>query len=241
MSTITEEKTIETGLKQRWLIRDVFYILLAYVIVIVLVTYIENQILGLSLDKNENPCIYFINIVIEAMVLMLLPIFVAGKYYDAEFEDLGLTLQHFIRNIFIGLIAGALLLALATAVEPLVTAFLGKSHDDLYVRLLKKSKGEVVFFILAFSAVFLAPLSEEVFNRGFTYTILRKRYGKFIGLIFSSLFFVVLHFDIWNAIYLFIVSIGLTLLFDRTQSLVPGITAHALINLTVVIGIMIDK
>lgn len=171
---------------------------------------------------------------------MLLPIFVAGKYYDAEFEDLGITARHFIRNIFIGLIVGALLVAIASALEPTITHFLGKDHDELIVRMLKRSKGSLVFFILTFSAVFLAPLSEEVFNRGFTYTILRKRYGKFIGVILSSLFFVVLHFDIWNAVYLFVMSIGLTLLFERTKSLVPGITAHALINLSAIIGILMQ-
>ena len=210
-------------------------------IVLVLVTYVENQILGLSLDKNENPCIFLLNIVIQAVVLMLLPIFVAGKYYDAEFEDLGLTVQHFIRNIFIGVIVGVLLVAVVSVIEPAVTSILGKSHDDLVVRMLKKSKGTIIFFILTFSAVFLAPISEEIFSRGFTYTIFKKRFGKIIGLILSSLLFVALHFDIWNAVYLLIISIGLTLLFDRTQSLVPGITAHSLINLSSVIGIMMSN
>ena len=169
---------------------------------------------------------------------MLLPIFVAGKYYDAEFEDLGITARHFIRNIFIGLLVGALLVAIISALEPAVALFLGKDHDQLIVRMLRKSKGGAVFFILAFSSVFLAPLSEEVFNRGFTYTILSKRYGKVFGIILSSIFFVVLHFDIWHAVYLFVMSIGLTLLFERTESLVPGITAHALINLSTIIAIL---
>ena len=207
-------------------------------IVLVLVTYVENQILGLSLDKNESPCVFLFNRIVQALVLLLLPIFVAGKYYDAEFEDLGITSHHFIRNIFIGLLVGVLMVAIISALEPAVAHFLGKDHDQLVVRMLRKSKGSVVFFILTFSAVLLAPLSEEVFNRGFTYTIIRKRFGKVIGLILSSLFFVALHFDIWNAAYLFIMSIGLTLLFERTKSLVPGITAHALINLTTVISII---
>lgn len=206
-------------------------------IVLVLVTYVENQILGLSLDKNESPCVFLFNRTVQALVLLLLPIFVAGKYYDAEFEDLGLTSHHFIRNIFIGLLVGALLIAIISA----IAYFLGKDHDQIVVRMLRKSKDSVVFFILSFSAIFLAPLSEEVFNRGFTYTIIRKRFGKVIGVILSSLFFVALHFDIWNAAYLFIMSIGLTLLFERTKSLVPGITAHALINLTTVISIMMTK
>jgi membrane protease YdiL (CAAX protease family) len=206
-----------------------------------LITYVENQILGLSLDKNKSPCIFLFNSTIQALVLLLLPIFVAGKYYDAEFEDLGITAHHVIRNIFIGLLAGALLISIISALQPAIAQFLGGDHDQLAVRMLRKSKSSVVFFIMTFSAVFLAPLSEEVFNRGFTYTIIRKRYGKVIGVILSSLFFVALHFDIWNAVYLFIMSIGLTLLFERTKSLVPGITAHALVNLTTVIGIIMSK
>jgi uncharacterized protein len=207
------------------------------VAVIVLITYVENQILGLSV----NPVVFLLNLIIQAAVLMLLPIYVAGNYYDAEFEDLGLTIQHFIRNVFIGVIVGLLLVAVVSAIEYTVTSMLGKSHDQFYVRMLKKSKDSIAFDILAFSAVFLAPISEEVFNRGFAYTIIKKRFGKIVGIIFSSLLFVALHFDIWNALYLFIMSIGLTLLFDRTKSLVPGITAHALINLSTVAIIMMSN
>jgi membrane protease YdiL (CAAX protease family) len=212
-------------------------------IVLVLATYVENQILGLSLKKNENPCIFLLNTFIQALVLMLLPIYVAGKYYDAEFEDLGITVQHFIRNVIIGVIAGLFFVAVVSAIEAAITSILGKSHDQLFVRLLMKSKDTdtLVFIILAFSAVFLAPISEKVFNRGFAYAIIKKRYGKIASLILSSIFFVALHFDIWNALYLFIVSIGLTLLFERTKSLVPGITAHALINLSTVIVIMMSN
>ncbi len=206
----------------------------------VLIGYIENQILGLSLDRNESPCIFLLNKVIQAAVLMLLPIFVAGNYYDAEFEDLGLTVQHFIRNILIGVMVGLLLVAVVSAIEPVISSILGKNHDDFHVRMLKKTKGTLPFLIMAFSAVFLAPLSEEIFARGFTYTIIKKRFGRIIGIIFSSIFFVSLHLDIWNAVYLFIIGIGLTILFDRTKSLVPGITAHALINLATVLGIMME-
>jgi membrane protease YdiL (CAAX protease family) len=227
-------------MKQTWLLRDIFYVLLAYAIVAVLISYIENQILGLTLGRNMSPCVFIINRVMFAAVFTIVPMFIVARYYEAVPADIGLTLQGFRRNIVLGIVVGLLLLGIISLADQGITSLFGDGRDSLRVKMLKESKDTFNYIVLSFSAVILAPISEEIFCRGFTYTILKKRFGKIVGVVVSSLLFAGLHFDIWNAFYLFIMGVGLTLLFEKTNSLVPGIIAHTAINLSTVCLILVS-
>lgn len=226
--------------KQLWPVRDVFSVLLAYPVAMVLLAYVENEILGFKIGSNASPGIYWLNHSIYAAIFSLLPIMVISRYYNASPADIGLTLKSFKKNVVIGLVGGLSILVIVSLAHHGITYLLGESHDDAHVRMLKMSKDSIRFFVGSFSTVLLAPLSEEIFCRGFAYTIFKKNYGKIAGVILSSLLFAGLHLDIWNAPYFFILGIGFALLFERTNSLVPGITAHTVINLSTVCLIMLE-
>ena len=224
--------------KQLWPVSDIFSVLLAYPVAMVLLAYVENQILGFKIGSHAPPGIYWLNHIIYAAIFSLLPIIVVSRYYNATPEDIGLTLKSFKKNIVVGFVAGLIVLVVVSLTHHGITYLLGESHDDSHVQMLKMSKDPMRFFVGSFSMVLLAPLSEEIFCRGFAYTIFKKHYGKIAGVLLSSLLFAGLHLDIWNAPYFFIMGIGFALLFERTKSLVPGITAHTVINLSTVCLIM---
>jgi len=205
----------------------------------VLLAYVENEILGFKIGSNASPVIYWLNHSIYAAIFSLLPIMVVSHYYNATPEDIGLTFKSFKKNVIIGLVAGLIVLAVVSLAHHGITYLLGESHDDSHVQMLKMSKDPIRFFVGSFSMVLLAPLSEEIFYRGFAYTIFKKHYGKVVGVILSSFLYAGLHLDIWNAPLFFIMGIGFALLFERTGSLVPGITAHTVINLSTVCLIMV--
>ena len=93
--------------------------------------------------------------------------------------------------------------------------------------------------VMAFiSLVILPPLAEELLMRGFLYTSFRKRLNVVTSILLTSAIFASAHLPeggaagpLWiGAIDTFILSLILCYMREKTGSLWPGITAHALKN-----------
>ena len=78
--------------------------------------------------------------------------------------------------------------------------------------------------------VFLAPLAEEAFFRGFVYPGLARRWGVWGGAAGSSLIFAASHGSVGLLVPAFVSGIVLVWVNRRTGSLWPGILAHAVQN-----------
>jgi len=83
--------------------------------------------------------------------------------------------------------------------------------------------------------VLLAPFAEELFFRGFLFRALRSRFSLWPSAILSSVIFGAVHFQ--GVSYLLIipglaiVGLGLALLYERRQSVLATMAAHASFNL----------
>ncbi len=75
-----------------------------------------------------------------------------------------------------------------------------------------------------------APIAEELIIRGYLLKILRRKYSSGVALIFSSLFFAILHFDFVNTLFYFILGLLLGYVFIKLHSLLYCILLHFLIN-----------
>jgi membrane protease YdiL (CAAX protease family) len=84
--------------------------------------------------------------------------------------------------------------------------------------------------------VIAAPIGEETFFRGFLYRGLRRRFSVWPAVLISSAAFALIHGAPILILALFPVGIGLALIYERRQSLVASIAAHAVFNL---IGIVV--
>lgn len=78
----------------------------------------------------------------------------------------------------------------------------------------------------------LAPLSEELYFRGFVYPVFRRLCGVFPAVLISACFFAALHFDPLRFLPLALGGVGLALLCEKTGSLIPSIAAHSAWNIT---------
>jgi membrane protease YdiL (CAAX protease family) len=87
---------------------------------------------------------------------------------------------------------------------------------------------DAVWVIL--SAAVLAPLVEEVFFRGFVFTGFRQKYGWIRALLISSGVFAVAHLDPASLIPTFLLGCVLAYVYQRSNSIWPGILLHFLIN-----------
>ncbi len=83
--------------------------------------------------------------------------------------------------------------------------------------------------------VFIAPITEESVFRGLLYPAVRdaaggRRRGFWVGVIVVSALFAAIHANLAAALPLLGLALVLTIVFEYTNSLVPGMVAHALFN-----------
>jgi len=80
------------------------------------------------------------------------------------------------------------------------------------------------------TAVFVAPLFEELMFRGMVFPCLVKHVGLAKGTVLASLLFAAMHFHLPSLLPLFLLSAMLCLAYWRTGSLWVGIGMHAIFN-----------
>lgn len=91
-------------------------------------------------------------------------------------------------------------------------------------------------WLLAFLAVVVAPVVEEIFFRGFVFAGFYNRYGYQKAAILSSLIFALGHLQVLAILPLFILGYIFAYLYHRSGSIVPAIILHFLVNLFAVVG-----
>jgi membrane protease YdiL (CAAX protease family) len=151
------------------------------------------------------------------------------KRRKSSFKDLGFRAfkASDISWVILGAVIyyGALIMALSLA--NLIPGFdLGETQTIGYLSANGWQK------ILAFiGLVAIPPLAEEMLFRGFLYRGLARRWPKYIAAIISSLLFAVVHFQ-WNVgVDVFVLSMVMILLYEKTKNLWVCVALHGLKNL----------
>lgn len=89
--------------------------------------------------------------------------------------------------------------------------------------------GSTLWIELLGSAI-VTPVLEELLHRGVVFGRLRRRMDMWPAVIVSALVFAVLHFNIVQFIYAFILGIVFALFVEKTGKLYPAIIAHIVAN-----------
>jgi len=216
-----------------WRIRDVFYVLLLYFGVVTLFKFCEAMLFGKEVlqDINLLPAFMLLGDIIDAITLTALPIFFITKFYKLNLIEIGITFVRFRRNLWLGLVVGIALLVVVSIFNAGIKLILGEIPMHPYIEKLKLAHNVWDYLAIFISILILSPIPEEVFLRGFAYTLLKKRCGKGTAVIVSSLIFAAAHLNFHWAAQIMIIGIGLALLFESTKSLVSVTIAHSLFNL----------
>jgi membrane protease YdiL (CAAX protease family) len=113
-------------------------------------------------------------------------------------------------------------------VHNLVLQLLGiDTQGDSITELFRALENPLPFI---FSAVILAPLTEEIFFRGFLYSGLRQRYGWVKSMLLSSAVFAVFHLQLVALIPTFLLGCVLAFTYERARSIWPGVILHLMVN-----------
>ncbi len=130
-----------------------------------------------------------------------------------------------------GLAAGALLVFLTRG----WTLALARWAPLLHERLLAEEQRQLQFLegpwpLLVVAALFVAPVTEELFFRGFVFGGLRSRLDFPLASALSALIFALVHLMPVSSPPLFLVGLATATLYERNRSLAPALTAHVTYN-----------
>lgn len=84
--------------------------------------------------------------------------------------------------------------------------------------------------LLAFMAVFVAPVFEEIVFRGFLYPVFKRYAGAVLAAVMASILFSIVHVYLPAILAFFVLAICLTIAYERTGSIVVPIVMHMIFN-----------
>ncbi|WP_406676704.1 CPBP family intramembrane glutamic endopeptidase [Moorella sp. ACPs] len=152
------------------------------------------------------------------------------KKNGLSLEAVGLKAAVLPRAIAVGLGGGLALFLLLVIVGSLLQLFLPDQAPQPFTELIINARQPRDLVIPLFLGAFVAPVSEELYFRGFLFPALKNRYGFAWGLVGSALIFAFLHLDLVRFLPLALGGIGLAYLYERTGNILTAIVAHATWN-----------
>lgn len=108
--------------------------------------------------------------------------------------------------------------------------WLGTESTQDAVKILRESKDVTGVAMMAFSAVVVAPLAEELIFRGYLYPVAKRFAGPWVGAVFVSLVFAAGHGNVPLMLPLFLLAMIMTWAYERTGSLWSAIGIHFCFN-----------
>ncbi len=135
------------------------------------------------------------------------------------------------RETLISGVVGGLIIASLMAVSSLVLAYLPWSiNPQAASEQLKSLKTWQEVWPIMVAVTIMAPLSEEIFFRGYCLPLFTTKWGSTTGSLAGALFFALMHFDPWRLLPLTLAGWLLNRLFRKTSSLWAPIVAHSIWN-----------
>jgi membrane protease YdiL (CAAX protease family) len=98
---------------------------------------------------------------------------------------------------------------------------------------------EILLFLL--QAVFISPLIEELFFRGFLFTFLKRFTATWAALILSAGVFAFAHENLGSVVQLWLLGIVLGLAYENTGSLLLPIAVHGCFNFITALSLLMEK
>jgi len=221
-----------------WGLRQVFDLFLVLLVVEAAFLAAEAFLLPVGPARPDGDVLLMANSLFRDVLVGGFIVWLVSRRYGVPPSEIGLTRADLAKNVRRGFVA---YLAIVPPLVVLITAVLAVANMFSYepppqpvVEIyLRQNTSVTVFFFTVFVAV-VGPFLEEVFFRGFAYKALRTRFGVRAGALLSAAVFAVLHANLVALVPIFALGLFLAYLYERTGSLVPGITAHMTHNLLMV-------
>jgi uncharacterized protein len=176
----------------------------------------------------SNPYSFFLLVLVGDLALVGFVYILLVSRGVSSWSDMGLTGGNKASAVVHGIFYGALFILVSGAIGILLQ-LLGVSSNQASQYPLQQAgtAGRVTIWL---AGVVLAPVSEEIFFRGYVFRAMSARKGFIRGLVFSSCLFALVHLDVASFLPLAAGAVVLAIGYRRTGSLWTSIVAHALNN-----------
>jgi len=181
-----------------------------------------------------------LNIILNLLLILAIPVIYSYKNFVLDFFGKNFISSKVIQSgifygfvaIFVNLIIGSLLFYLYSVLN------LNPTQQQV-VQLIENTDSInpiLVYFGIAISA----PLAEELFFRGIVYRTFAKKISLRNGILFTSILFSLLHFDLFYIPQIFLISIVFSLAYNETGSILTPIIAHLISNSLFIIPFLLS-
>ncbi len=183
----------------------------------------------------------------NAIFLVLIPV-LTGPGFKPGLERLGLSGPHIQYQVVTGLRMAWLISPYIYMIN-LIANLVFEHRTHAVMKMLDGGLNSATIVLSAVSAVVLAPVVEEMLFRGLLLgalirksSVVQARHRAWLvrlSNVACSLFFAILHFSAWPAPFgIFFLSLALGKLYISTGRLWPCVVAHAVFNLTGILGMI---
>ena len=138
-----------------------------------------------------------------------------------------IPIKEYFNILILGIGITILLLFLSSILTKLIPSYNEVANQ------LATSRGSALQLIITIA---LIPIYEEIFYRGIIFEYLRKNFNIIVAIVVQALVFGVMHLNLVQGIYTFILGIVLALIYMYSESILGNITVHIIFNL---LGILI--
>lgn len=212
---------------------------------VILIYFIMTQVVGIigvqllaktgwyDIQGNQQHAIQQLLVHWELIGFSLMLIIIFLVYSKELINDPKLSIK-LSRNSFIWILVGIILVFLAQ----MVGSVLDKSVFQLNTQSVNTSStvaAATISPVALISIVLLAPLVEEFVFRYAAINILARKFKQTWGILISSFFFSIMHFDFPFIFGYFLIGLILAVVYVRTNRLIVSFFVHASMNLIVVI------
>lgn len=220
-------------LKSMWGWKEILY-LFVFVFIIVPVT-VESLFYDYALKIIGNSLyagvlMGFIMAVIFTTVVYLFCI----KRYKLSWRDIGIRKLSW--KDFLWTFGAVIFLIVVSIAVLMIMEKMGISFENSKTETVQNDKSIYSFCIAVIGAAVISPIYEEILYRGVFYTFFRDKYGIWGGVLISSIIFTVVHIPTYNTLPVnFFSGVVFAWLYEKTNSILSAMIAHALFNFIAVL------
>lgn len=209
-----------------WKISDVIF---SYLFIFSLSIFSIGLLFAAKISNDNIIFSTLIQISLSLVSFAIVYFIISRKYHSSFKQNLGIYKKDLSNHLSIGVFI-ALLLVLSTSMVSIGANSATGGDGDPYANM-SSDKLKMISLL----AVFLAPIVEEIFFRGFMQPAMVQSFGTFGGILITSLIFAFSHSQYldYSQALISITLIGIILGITRqlTGSVMPGIFAHFINNL----------
>ncbi len=196
-----------------------------------------NVLALILLLTTDNPLFYnYLAYAVFFCPLILASVLYILRRHGRGREELGLRWGRAGRTLLYGVAGSLVAMALSYgayfAIYLIFYLIAGRGPVSGEAERLRELGGSHIALVVLV-VVLLAPFFEELFFRGILYPALRRRVGANVAIVTNGIIFGALHFQPLFIFSLLLVGIVLAYLYERSDSLLAPMAAHALYNLMV--------